>query len=217
MHEMTNGEKVPSFVIRHSHFMFRINPHRRPRGLTLVEVLLVLTLLVVVGAVTAPLLEGSFSRAGLNSAADVLRGAWAKARLAAMQTGQPYAFRLEPNGSRFQILALNELGLPESNVLEPETNVEHKAVDMLRLPQTRLPDGIVFTAGEVSTSNQLLATIPGAAEGPWSSPIVFHPDGTTSDASILLSNSQQTTIRVTLRGLTGVSNTTDAPTEPPAP
>jgi type II secretory pathway pseudopilin PulG len=191
--------------------------HKLRRALTLVEVLLVLTLLVVVGAVTAPLLEGSFSRAGLNSAADVLRGAWAKARLAAMQTGQPYVFRFEPNGSRFQIVALNELGLPEINVLEPETNVEHKAVDMLRLPQTRLPDGISFTAGDVSSSNQLLASVPGAAEGPWSDPILFHPDGTTSDASLLLSNSQNTTIRVTLRGLTGVSNTTDASTDPPMP
>jgi prepilin-type N-terminal cleavage/methylation domain-containing protein len=184
------------------------------RGLTLVEVLLVLALLVVIGAVSAPLLEGSFSRAGLNSAGDVLRGAWAKARLAAMQSGQTYVFRFEPGGPRFQIVALNDLGLPETSEMAPDApDVQYKAVDMLRLPQARLPDGVIFSTADVATSNQLLATIPGAVEGPWSNPILFHPDGTTSDASLVLSNARQTTIRVTLRGLTGVSNTTDVGTE----
>ena len=189
----------------------RVSPQR---GLTLVEVILVLTLLVVIGAVSAPLLEGSFSRAELHGAGDLLRGAWAKARLAAMQTGQTCVFRFEPNGSRFQIVALNQLGLPEANELQPDDpNIEHKAVGMLRLSRSRLPDGVVFAAGDVSTSSQLMATLPGAAEGPWSAPVLFHPDGTTSDASVLLSNEQQTTIRVTLRGLTGISNTTDVASE----
>jgi prepilin-type N-terminal cleavage/methylation domain-containing protein len=185
------------------------------RGLTLVEVILVLALLVVVGAVSAPLLEGSFSRAGLHGAGDALRGTWAKARLAAMQTGQTYVFRFEPNGSRFQIVALNQLGLPEASELEPDDpDAEHEAVDMLRISRNRLPDGVVFASGDVSSSSQLLATLPGAVEGPWSGPILFHPDGTTSDASVLLLNNRQTTIRVTLRGLTGISNTSDVAAEP---
>jgi prepilin-type N-terminal cleavage/methylation domain-containing protein len=184
------------------------------RGLTLVEVILVLALLVVIGAVSVPLLESSFSRAGLHSAGDTLRGAWAKARLAAMQSGQTCVFRYEPSGSRFQIASLNELELPETSALQPDTaGPRREAVDMLRLPRSRLPDGVVFAAGEVSTSTQLLATLPGAADGPWSQPILFYPDGTTSDASVLLSNSRQTMIRVTLRGLTGISNTTDVTSE----
>ena len=184
------------------------------RGLTLVEVILVLALLVVIGAVSVPLLESSFSRAGLHSAGDTLRGAWAKARLAAMQSGQTCVFRYEPNGSRFQIAALNQLELPETSALQPDTaGTRREAVDMLRLPRNRLPDGVVFAAGEVSTSTQLVATLPGAADGPWSNPILFYPDGTTSDASVLLSNSRQTMIRVTLRGLTGISNTTDVTSE----
>ncbi|MEX2309553.1 MAG: hypothetical protein WD738_18270 [Pirellulales bacterium] len=182
-------------------------------GLTLVEVILVLTLLVVIAAVSAPLLEGTFSRAGLHSAADLLRGAWAKGRVAAMQSGQTYAFRFEPNGSRFQIVALNALGLPEVSELQPDIEGARQAVDLLRLPQTRLPDGVIFAGGDVSTSARLLATLPEIGEGPWSAAILFHPDGTTSDASVLLSNAGQTTVRVTLRGLTGISNTTDIASE----
>jgi type II secretory pathway pseudopilin PulG len=185
-------------------------------GLTLVEVILVLALLVIIGAVSVPLLAGSFSSAGLHSAGDMVRAAWGKARLAAMQSGQTCAFRYEPNGSRFQVVTLNQLGLPETSELPPDDpDATYKAADMLRLPRNRLPDGVVFAAGDVSASSQLSAILPDAADGPWSNPILFYPDGTTSDAAVLLSNSRQTMIRVTLRGLTGISNTTDVASEAP--
>src|SRR5258708_4301689 len=92
-------------------------PVARHGGLTLVEIILVLTLLVILAAVSVPLLGGSFSRAGLQSASDLLRGAWSRGRLAAMQTGQTYVFRFEPRGGRYQLLALEKLDMPESQEL----------------------------------------------------------------------------------------------------
>lgn len=187
---------------------------RSRRGLTLVEVVLVLALLVVLSAISIPLLEGSFSRAGLYSGGDLLRGAWAKARLAAMQSGQTHVFRYEPNGSRFQIVALDSLTAPELSELAPEDpETKPEATEFVRLSQNRLPDGIVFNSGNVSSSAQLMATLPTVAEGSWSQPILFHPDGTTSDASLVLANSRNVAIRVTLRGLTGISQTADAEIE----
>ena len=43
----------------------------------------------------------------------------------------------------------------------------------------------------------------------WSPPILFNPDGTTSDASLVLQNDKGQTIRVTLRGLTGIADASD--------
>jgi prepilin-type N-terminal cleavage/methylation domain-containing protein len=190
------------------------NHHGLHHGLTLVEVVLVLALLVVISAISIPLLEGSLSRAALHSGGDLLRGAWAKARLAAMQSGQMYVFRFEPGGSRFQIVTLGTLGAPEGNELAPlDPDAKSDATGIVRLSQNRLPDGIIFTGGDVSSSAQVLATLPTAADGPWSQPILFHPNGTTSDASVLLANDRQTTIRVTLRGLTGVSHAADVDSE----
>jgi type II secretory pathway pseudopilin PulG len=180
------------------------------RGLTLVEVILVLTLLVIVGAVSVPMLGGSFSRAGLQSAADLLRAAWSKGRLAAMQSGQSYVFRFEPNGGRYQLLAFEQLDLPESEQLPPDNqDPEHSEADILRLSLNRMPDGIVFAQGDVADSSEIAATYGSAAGGTWSSPILFRADGTTSDASIVLKNESGQTIRVTLRGLTGISNAGD--------
>jgi prepilin-type N-terminal cleavage/methylation domain-containing protein len=184
------------------------------RGLTLIEIVLVLALLVVIGAISIPFLQGSFSTAALYSGGDLLRGAWAKARLTAMQSGQPHAFRYELLGSRFQIAAMGAIGLPESNVLEPEL-LEEASTDntIVSLSKNRLPNGVTFKGGDVSSSNQMLAMMPGAGEGPWSAPIMFFPDGTTSDASVLLTNDNQVTVRVTLRGLTGVASITDVESE----
>jgi Tfp pilus assembly protein FimT len=45
----------------------------------------------------------------------------------------------------------------------------------------------------------------GASGQPWSTPILFYPDGTTSTASVLLENQHGRQITVSLRGLTGVA------------
>lgn len=187
-------------------------------GLTLVEVCLVLALLVIIGAVSAPLMEGSFSRAGLQSGAELVRGAWARARLAAMDSGQTHVFRFEPRASRYQIITLDQLGMPGTEMIEPENpTAEHSAADMLRLPNSRLPDGVIFAAGNISDSSQVLATLGTAMQSAWSAPILFHPDGTTTDASVVLSNESQHTVRVTLRGLTGIVNTSDVGREAVGP
>ena len=190
----------------------------RKHGLTLVEVCLVLALLVVIGAISAPLLENSFSRAELHGAGDLLRGAWSRARLAAMESGQTYVFRFEPNGSRFQITTLSEfesLGGEASPVVASTTVYEPE--DILRLPQDRLPEGIVFAAGDIAASTQVMAKLGTTGANIWSSPILFQADGTTSDASIVLGNEIGQTMRVTLRGLTGISNVAEIGREAAGP
>jgi prepilin-type N-terminal cleavage/methylation domain-containing protein len=190
----------------------------RRHGFTLVEVCLVLALLVVLGAISAPLLGGSFARAELQGAGDLLRAAWSRARLAAMESGQAYVFRFQPNGSEYQIVTLTDLGTPGAETLpEVDATNEQKPEDILRLAENRLPEGVIFAAGEVSASSQVLATLGTSDGGTWSSPILFHPNGTTSDATLVLANDAQQTIRVTLRGLTGISNVTEVGKEAVGP
>jgi Tfp pilus assembly protein FimT len=180
-------------------------PPRR-RGLTLVEICLVLTLLVVIASFAIPLLGGAVERRSLMSGAGLLQAGWTRARLAAMQSGQTYVVRFEPKGSRFQVLSLDQLALPESQELPQEDpDAEHSTYDILRFFKTRLPDGVIFGHADVANSNQLTATMGSSGDGPWSAPILFRPDGTTSDASVLLVNEPGQTVRVTLRGLTGTS------------
>jgi prepilin-type N-terminal cleavage/methylation domain-containing protein len=185
----------------------------RHHGLTLVEVLLVLALLVVISAVAVPVLEGSFSRAGLQHGGDLLRAAWSRARLAAMESGETCAFRYEHRGSRYQIATLASLGTADSQLPAETENAEYDPSDLARLSRDRLPEGVVFADGNVAASSQVAATLGPAATGGWSMPILFFADGTSSDATVLLANDDQQTLRVTLRGLTGLSSTGEIGTE----
>jgi hypothetical protein len=139
-----------------------------------------------------------------------VREAFAKGRLTAMQTGKTQVFRFEPKGSRFQLIELDALALPESSSLPPENQEEaHSPSDMLRLKLNRLPDKVVFAAGDVSASNQVAAMLGSTQDNVWSPPVLFNPDGTTSDASVLLENDRGQTIRVTLRGMTGIASASE--------
>jgi Tfp pilus assembly protein FimT len=189
---------------------------RRP-ALTLFEVLLVLALLVVIGAVATPLLSNSMARARLENSGELVRAAWARSRLAAMRAGEPYVFRYEPEGSRYQIVLLSALTAEDAedvNALpaEDEEDAEYAEADMLRLSLSRLPQAIVFAKGEVAAVPQL-AGVAAATEGGWSQPIVFYADGTTSDAAVLIANASDETMRVTLRGLTGISRASEVGSE----
>jgi Tfp pilus assembly protein FimT len=183
------------------------------RALTLFEVLLVLALLVVIGAVTTPLISNSLARARLQNGGELLRAAWSRARLAAMKAGEPYVFRFEPKGSRYQIALLSAITAEDADDVnslpaEDEDDAEYAEADMLRFSKARLPQEIVFAAGNMSSVPQL-AEAAAATEGGWSQPIVFYPDGTTSDAVVQLANAGHEAMRVTLRGLTGISRASE--------
>src|SRR3954467_5621257 len=91
----------------------------RERGVTLVELCLVLALLVVIGAVAIPAMGGAFARASLRGGCDTLRAAWSKGRMAAIQKGQTFVFRCEPRGSQFQVIPLDQIGSHESEGQPP--------------------------------------------------------------------------------------------------
>jgi hypothetical protein len=109
---------------------------------------------------------------------------------------------------------LGALGSEAVPVEDAEGIEEDKPEDIMRLAKNSLPSGVIFASGEVSASSQVLATLGTANGGTWSSPVLFHPDGTSSDATVVLSNESGQTIRVTLRGLTGGSNVGDVSSEP---
>ncbi len=143
----------------------------------------------------------------------MVRAAWGKARLAAMQAGEAYVFRYEEGGSRYQIAQLAALSAEDAddvNTLPPLSaeDEEYAEADMLRLAKSRLPTEIFFSQGQVAAVPQMAGPAL-SAEGGWSQPIMFYPDGTTSDAVVLVANADKETLRVPLRGLTGISRASE--------
>jgi hypothetical protein len=186
------------------------------RGLTLFEMLLVLTLLVILGALSMPALDGAMANSRVRHGGDEVRAAWATARLNAMQTGQTHVFRCVWGSGQYHIEALDMLvpavegeleQLPDVAVLTDADVADDDWVE------NRITGGVRFANGQWTDAFGQIDTdlLRGVQpEGQWSMPIYFFADGTTSDATLVIENDRGDRVRLTLRGLTGLSLAADA-------
>ena len=189
------------------------------RGLTLLEILLVLSLLVVIAGLVMPFVGGTLSNHRLRKSADMIRAEWAKARAKAMQTGRTYVFRYEPDADHYlvepwysdeDLLESSEVGL--SSGLNPAAapTSSFALSDTLDPSKTRhLPDDVTFVASETpdEARDQIVTQSAMGQQNQdptLAAPIFFYPDGTSSTARLLVMNKQPRYILLTLRGLTGV-------------
>ncbi|WP_428304741.1 pilus assembly FimT family protein [Lacipirellula sp.] len=198
------------------------------RGMTLIEILLVLALVVLIGGMVAPVFNGVYSTVRLRRGGDQVIAQWSAARMRAIATGEVQQFRFTPETGKL--------------VVEPWTGVLGTGADSRRstgaastsssataaggttstttaasstaatgtakTTRVTLPEEVIFHAGELAvedyqTGERSVASLQQPSEDQ-STPILFFPDGTTSDASVLLTNGKQQFVRLTLRGLTGV-------------
>lgn len=189
-------------------------PRDNRHGMTLIEVVLVVAVLVVVASLASPSLLGMMETQKLRKSAEVMRGAFAKTRLSAMKSGRIQMFRYQYDTGTYAVepwYASDDM--LESNDLQPTLP------GMLPNPAantpaggrpTELPDGVIFLAGQTLSDNRSVEIDTALAqelsrETVWSPPILFYPDGTTSDARVVLANKKRQVIEVTLRGITGMA------------
>jgi prepilin-type N-terminal cleavage/methylation domain-containing protein len=163
------------------------------RGYTLFEILLVMAILVTVGAIAVPIFRTSFEIERLRKGADMLRTAWAKARVHAMTTGQTFMFQFEYATSQF-VVGPWENGAELTEAAGSATATQRSG---------QLPDGIVFHAAEKLADARASGVDETSVEQ--APQVFFYSDGTTSTAQVMLANGQGRFVKVFLRGLTGVA------------
>ncbi len=192
------------------------------RGFTLVELLLVLAILVILAATAAPMLRGTMQDAALRSAADQIRVEWTRANVRAMKTGRIQVFRFEQGGAQWSVqpYAAADDEIESAPAVQGFGNAEEEIASP-RLDKTltvTLPEGVTFASGEALTEGRALSIEQDISQanrfdGNWSQPILFYPDGSSSDAFVIVVNEREVGIRVSLRGMTGgvtLSEITDA-------
>ena len=88
-------------------------------------------------------------------------------------------------------------------------------MESLRAPdEASLPETVLFVAGEVATDDdrsgeRSIESLMEETRDSWSLPLLFYPDGTTSQAVVYVRNERQLYKRITLRALTGVGRVSE--------
>ena len=186
------------------------------------EMLLVLAIMVAVAAMVLPALRGSMEDQQLRKAADLIRADWATLRVTAMKTGRIQLFRYDVGANTYTL----ETWQGDADDAEPQASAMAAPEPTMTAGQNSdstnglasaglgtLPSNITFNRGEVA-SDARSAQVDGAASNPSASSsgssqmIVFYPDGTTTDASLVLTN-ERFFVELRLRGLTGQSQASD--------
>lgn len=200
---------------------------RRPglNGFTLLELMLVLAIIAMIGAIAAPALGTAFERQKLRAAIETIKLQWEEARLEAMKTGQAQVFtcQLETNYYSIKPLVLQSdamnagagATLMTAGGMVETANMGQGTVAVAANPASRqdkqLEGDISFQScaavsdlrafavaqeAQMSTSGEVTTqTVP--------SSVIFYPDGSTSTAEVRIKNPRGDLRILQIRGLTG--------------
>jgi type II secretory pathway pseudopilin PulG len=187
----------------------RSKASRSRSGFTLFELLLVCAVVIVLGAMIAPSINGMYSNYRAAASADQVRAAWAEARTHAMNEGRPYRFCVKPNTGEFRVApdaspywagndSLQADDDPNNPPLIKEDTLPKPKVFTFKTDDQAPLDPIASAAGQTSSV--------GRSDGVWTTIAIFLPDGTAQDdvKSLELGETGTKPTILRLRALTGV-------------
>jgi prepilin-type N-terminal cleavage/methylation domain-containing protein len=184
-------------------------PARR-RGFTLIEVLVVLAIVMVLATLALPLIRKPLQKREVQSAADSVRTKLFHARIGAMKSSHVYTFQYQPGSGTYRVSPRDQSS-PAGQTDENTSSVQQDPAmaDEQHLPSEdgTLPEGLHFLADDSPDPDSPDSTTPMVAQGGggngWSDPIFFYPDGTTSDARLIVASGHGYAVHIQLRGVTG--------------
>lgn len=190
-------------------------------GFTLLELLLVLTIMAVVGSIAIPSLDKLLERQRLRGAADEMRLAWESARLKSMRTGQAQVFQCNIGANSFTVSPLilhdDEANLGDGGTVmsggvalqtsSTEFGMSAAAAEPTGKEQT-IDEELQFASCIVSGDLRASAVAQSGESAQINlqtvqQSVIFYPDGTTSTAELKIQNQRGDTVGVQIRGLTG--------------
>lgn len=174
---------------------------------TLFELVLVLAVIVVLGAIAYPAFDTMYGGYRLTAAVDQVRAHWASAQAAAMDQGRAYRFAVLDGKGNFRIA-------PDSSDYWLGGDIAHPADAESGPPlmlEDALPKGVRFSdpddahAMTNDFTNDTIAPAGSIDPSHWSTVAIFLPDGTAhEDVEIAFQTKGARPLLLKLRGLTGI-------------
>ena len=176
-------------------------------GITLLEIIIVMTIIVVLGALAVPSIGRSFSGQKLSKAADLVRNKLAQARVRSMRTGKIHAFFYLNQSAQYKVAPFDEEVAQVLSETFQRGSEQFVSTSTFDVGSRRLPNGILFFDGEVSVDGRSEAALNDndVSIDRNFRPVLFYPDGTSQSARLYLRSSDDEYAEIRLRGMTGTS------------
>jgi len=207
--------------IRHARSIAEVQGSQQDRtAFTLLELMLALAILVTLATLSWPGLMRSLKQQSVQGNAEQVRQVLDQARVRAVEEGRILQLRFEPNGTHYVLLPLEPVD--ESQTVAPSaTTTTHFQKEPVRTDPFRiyaLTQGCSFhvdsslLSGEKTMAERLgdewLGHLENASDGrdvAWSLPILYFPDGSATDGSLVVMDRDRQYIKMHIRGLTGAN------------
>lgn len=178
-------------------------------GFTLLEMLLVLAILVAMTAVTIPVVSRMYDAHRIQQAAMEVRTTLSAARLRAVDGGEVFECRFEPDGRHLVILAHRDRGIRFGSDDIGSSPANQRPAEGIHV---ELPQPLYFWTADNSRERledrALLELADGNLLGnrSWSAPVVFAANGTSNNAEFEIRDRAGRAVQLEVRGLTGAAS-----------
>jgi prepilin-type N-terminal cleavage/methylation domain-containing protein len=163
------------------------------RAFTLLELVLVLAIIVIVGAISVPVIKTMLLDARMNAGADMVRGRLADTRAKALDSGVPWKLAYMPNSGVIMLAAEDS---PEWDAAD---QTPKQTLDVIR---DTLPKDIIMAVNRDDIASA--TTGSPQASGGWQTLSIFIADGTArDDGTVYVGAAGLIPLRLRVRGLTG--------------
>tara|TARA_B110000014_G_scaffold260415_1_gene250093 strand:- start:738 stop:1322 length:585 start_codon:yes stop_codon:yes gene_type:complete len=185
------------------------------RAVTLIEVLLVLSILVSLAALSYPSVDRMLDQLAMDEAVSPVRNHLAGTRIRALDAGLTWQFRIEPGGRRYVAVPYEFDEIDES---EGDDQEQQAQLELLPRVSGQLPEGYSFSpvdemTAEVEALDERavagLTELTKLQETVWAAPLLFYSDGTSRTASFDIVDEKLRSRRLSVRALTGGVTTSD--------
>ncbi len=175
---------------------------KRRSGSTLFEILLVMAILLVGGAICIPLIAPMMSSNDLQAARDLVRARLTEMRTRAVSEGRAYSFSLVENSGKFRIA-------PDADDSSGGNGQSAGSDQRPWIVEETLPGKVQFMKLQSDTVN---STSPGqGGKGNYTAVLTFLPDGTAREnVEISFGQNGKPALLLKVRGHTGAISAEDA-------
>jgi prepilin-type N-terminal cleavage/methylation domain-containing protein len=182
------------------------------RAFTLLEMIIVMTIILVIGAAVYPTIDSGYAYFKTTGAADSVKAAWARARARAIEDCVPYRFSVDYSQRRFRVAPdradyWNGDGVPDPGQDAPAL-----------ISDGKLASGVAFLRGQEAPGDVAKSSGDDDKSGSanWETIAVFLPDGTARvdfggnnevEGSLRMGMKGARPVTLKLRAITGTAKT----------